>query len=486
MIKLSKLTKKYGLFTAIAMVVGIVIGSGVFFKAQNILNITDGNMTVGILAWIIGGFIMMACAYCFAIMATKYEKVNGLVDYAEATCGSKYSYYIGWFVSTIYYPAMTSVLAWVSARYTLVIFGQMDPTTSMCLALAGFYLCLSYGMNALSPIIAGKFQVSTTAIKLIPLILMAVVGTVYGLVFTPEGASDPLLIRNFVASGNGGMGALFAATVATVFAYEGWIIATSINAEIKDAKKNLPIALIVGTAIVAAVYIVYYIGIAGGATVEALQAEGATVAFKNIFGNVFGTILNVFVAVSCLGTLNGLMLGCTRGLYALAARNKGPRPDMYSTVDSVSNMPVNSAVFGLLVTAAWLFYFYCANLGGTFVAQYDAETANSFIKMIGTLDAETGMISVNWFGFDSSEIPIVTVYALYLPIFIKMMSFKELSVFKRFLMPALAFIGSLFMVFAAIYAHKWATGFYMIVFAIVMLIGAAFKREKESDKKISD
>ena len=77
------LEKRYGLFTAICMVVGIVIGSGVFFKAQDILNYVGGNMLLGILAWIIGGVVMIICAFTFANLATKYVKVNGIVDYAE-------------------------------------------------------------------------------------------------------------------------------------------------------------------------------------------------------------------------------------------------------------------------------------------------------------------------------------------------------------------------------------------------------------------
>ncbi len=79
-----ELDKKYGLFTAISMVVGIVIGSGVFFKAEKILTATGGNLPLGILAWIIGGVIMISCAYTFSVLATKYERVNGIVDYAEA------------------------------------------------------------------------------------------------------------------------------------------------------------------------------------------------------------------------------------------------------------------------------------------------------------------------------------------------------------------------------------------------------------------
>ena len=65
------LEKKYGLLTAIAMVVGIVIGSGVFFKAQTILTKTNGNMPLGILAWIVGGCIMLASILAFSVMATK-------------------------------------------------------------------------------------------------------------------------------------------------------------------------------------------------------------------------------------------------------------------------------------------------------------------------------------------------------------------------------------------------------------------------------
>ena len=66
---MSELKKKYGLFTAICMVVGIVVGSGVFFKAQVILDKTNGNMIQGILAWIIGGVIMISCILAFSVLA---------------------------------------------------------------------------------------------------------------------------------------------------------------------------------------------------------------------------------------------------------------------------------------------------------------------------------------------------------------------------------------------------------------------------------
>ncbi len=439
----SGLRKKYGLFTAISMVVGIVIGSGVFFKAEKVLNETNGNIPLGIVAWGVVGLIMIICSYAFATMATRHEKVNGVVDYAEVSVGKRYGYFVGWFMATIYQPTLTSVLAWVSARYTCVLLGW-DITGGSCMTIAAFYLIAIYAINALSPVIAGRFQVTTTVIKLIPLTLMAVAGTVIGL-------TNGMTVQNFtrVASETAAAGGgLFAAIVAVAFAYEGWIVATSINAEIKDSKKNLPRALMIGAIIVVAVYILYYIGLAGAVPAAELMAsgqDGAKLAFMNIFGPVAGTLIFVFIIVSCLGTLNGLMLGCTRGLYSLAARGLGPKPGMFKQLDGSTNMPANSSIIGLLLCGFWLLYFYGANLTAT------------------------------WFGpfsFDTSELPIVTLYAGYIPILLMMMKReKGLTTFKRLVMPGLAVLSCVFMVVAACLAHKMAVVYYLVVFAVIMAAG---------------
>ena len=452
----NQLERKYGLFTAICMVVGIVIGSGVFFKAQTILTKTGGDMPLGILAWIIGGAIMLVCLLTFSFMGQKYEQVNGLVDYAEATVGPRYGYYMGWFSATIYFPAMTSVLAWVSARYTLVFITSANPNFPMtipaaeggcvigpeCMALTLFYLCAIYALNALSPKLAGKFQTSTTVIKLIPLGLMAVVGLIYGIV---SGTLEQNFVSNAVVADVSNT-PLFTAVCATAFAYEGWIIATSINAEIKDSKRNLPLALTLGGIIIAAVYILYYIGVAGGATNQQLIDQGATVAFTNIFGGVLGNILNLFIVISCLGTTNGLMLGCSRCMYSLADRGEGPNPKFFSQLDPISNMPTNSSIFALMITAAWFLYFYASNLAGLWTGP---------------------------FVFDSSELPIITIYLMYLPMLIQWMrKEKDQNTLKRFVLPALAFCGSVFMIIACILGHGISCFWYLIVFAADMIIGA--------------
>ncbi|MBE7013521.1 MAG: amino acid permease [Ruminococcaceae bacterium] len=458
---MEKLNKRYGLVTAICMVVGTVIGSGVFFKAQNVLAATGGNMPLGIAAWVITGLLMIICSAQFAVMATKYEKVSGVVDYAEATCGKGYAYYLAWFMVNVYYPGMTSVLAWVSARYFGVLFGW-SMVSAEVLALSGFFLVASYTLNAMSPKLAGKFQISATVIKLIPITLMAVIGTIVGMV----NGTLPTNFSTVVSETVGGTASsgLFAAIVATVFAYEGWIVATSINAELKNPKKNLPIALVIGSLIVVAAYVLYFIGVAGGASSKVLIDDGATTAFTNIFGGIGGTILNICIVVSCLGTLNGLMVGATRGMYAIAARGEGPRPNTFRQIDKATNMTTNSSIWGLFICAVWLVYFYGANL------------------------------TEGWFGyfnFDSSELPIVTIYGMYIPMFIAwMIKEKDMGVFKRFILPSISLVACVFMVFAAVYAHgitpylaakangtfSFPVLFYMIIFAVVIIAGAVLRK----------
>ena len=449
-----QLKPKYGLITAIAMIVGIVIGSGVFFKAEKVLNIMGGNLPLGILAWVVGGAIMIIFGYTFSILATRHAGVGGIVDYAEALVGKPYAYVLGWFTTFIYYPAMTGVLSWVTARYFGALIGWSLNSVDVMLLSCGFMI-LSYAVNTLSPIIAGKVQVSTTVIKLIPLFLMAIVGTVVGLL-------NGTTVENFtnipeVGPEGGLLKAFFGAIVAAAFAYEGWIIAISINAEIKNPKKNLPRALVLGTLIIATTYIFYYVGLAGSVKNEILMAsgeQGVKTAFEGIFGKVGGIGLQVLIVISCFGTLNGLMLATTRSVYSISARGNGIKPRMFKQLDAETNMPTNSAVMGLSLSMLWLLFFYGANLS-----------------------------PVAWFGkfaFDSSELPIITIYALYIPILIMMMKKeKGLNPINRFVFPTVCILLCVFMMYATVMSHKMGVVWYLVAFAAIMLLSVPFYKNKE-------
>ena len=171
--------------------------------------------------------------------------------------------------------------------------------------------------------------------------------------------------------------------------------------------------------------------------------------------------MTVFIAVSCLGTLNGLTLACDRGFYSLAARNHGPRPDFLGKLDHATEMPSNASIVALIFNAIWLFYFYMANL--TPFASY------------------TGKGSI--FLFDSTELPLICVYAFYLPLYVMLMvKGKEFNVFRRFIMPILSFAGACLFIYAAIAKHGIKNIGFIIVAGIIMLIGAVLYNPRSVKK----
>ena len=459
--------KRYGLPTAISMVIGIVIGSGVFIKGGKVLNLTGGNLWQGIAVVGIVGLICIICSLVFAELGSRYEKVNGLVDYAEVALGPKYAYYVGWFMNFIYIPTLVAMLAFFSSMMFLQLFGikavdfvngQINPTA---IGVGAGFMMIGYGINALSPKLAGKLQVGMTVIKLIPLILMGVVGTIAGLV---NGAT--LEVLNFVntpaytpVDGAG----FFKAIVGFAFAYEGWILATTINAELKDAKKNLPRALIIGSGVTIVIYALYIFAMSSVgdvATITSTWPFGETlprIAFSNLFGNVIGTVVYVFITISCLGTMNGLIMSSCRGLYAVSVRGMGPAPEFFGNIDPQNNYSVKSAIMGMMTGGFWYAWTVMIWMGGP--------------EMFGAVH------NFEWIAWEPDEIGIICLYVMNIPMMIGLMvKAKDAGFVRRFLLPALGVCCCLFFAYAIWTGYGWkkCIGF-LVFFLIVEFIGYLFK-----------
>ncbi|MBL0564517.1 APC family permease [Aeromonas veronii] len=443
----NELDKRYGLMTAIAMVVGVVIGSGVFFKADDVLRLTGGNLAIALLAWALGAFSMIFGALVFAEFAQRIEKSNGIVDYAEAAYGKMFGYLVGWFKGVLYYAPLSAILAWVAALYTMILLGSDNPTNSGATwILAAVYMTVTYLINFYAPALAGKLQVGSTLIKLIPLILVAIVGTISGLL-------NGVTVTNFVQAMDGigsTGGTLATAVVATAFAYEGWIAAVTINSEIRDSKKNLPRALVIGTLIVFVVYVTYFLGIASVLPTDEIVAQGdnaVNLATTSLFGGTASTILTVFVIISCLGTLNGLVLATMRIPYSLAIRNQGPAPKWMSRIEQHHHMPINSALAAALLSVIYSVLWYCSI----------NETFGRYIAL--------------------DEMPIVLIYGLYLFLYVwYMRTFTELGWIKRFVIPTCATLGALIILYGGI--TNPSLGLYLLVSVGVILLGLLFYRKE--------
>lgn len=445
---MKELKPKYGLLTAVSMVIGITIGSGVFFKADDVLIKTNGNLGIAILAWLVGGIIMILGGYSFSLVAGRVSKVNGLVDYIEAGYGETAGFLVGWFQTLVYYPTLTGVLAWVAALYTD---GLLGFNGNALWYIAAFYLVAIFFLNYMSPILAGKFQVSTTFIKLVPLVLVAVVGIIAGLI-------NGMTVENFrvASTAVSSEGGLAIAVLSTAFAYEGWVIATTINKELRNPKKDLPKALFFGSIIVVLVYILYYLGLSGVIENQVFMSEGdnaVNLAVNQLFGNFAGSILVVFIIISCLGTLNGLTMGLTRGMYSLAYRGRGPKPELFIEVDEKNNVPKASSIFGFFIAVIWLLVWY-GNFHG-------------------------------WFGqdnfLDTSELPIASLYLVYIFVYIWIMrTFKDLHPVKRFVIPSLATLGALFIMYAAVQKDLFIYFFFITI--VIMAVGYFLDRKQRKAK----
>lgn len=466
---MTEIKKQYGIWTGIAMVVGIVIGSGVFLKAGGVLKLAGGNLKLSILAWFIGGLIMITSSFCFAVFATKVTKYNGVVDYVEVASNEKIGYSLAWMITSFYYPIVASIVALFAGSYFFKMIGLNIGLTDWQNFLFAFgIITLVVIMNYLSPIIASRFQISATVVKLIPILLIAIGGLFASLIV----GNDYGIINAFKNNAEGYELNFGEAVKKTAFAYEGWVCATAINAELKDSKKNLPKALVGGTIAILVFYIVYYVSLSAilGNEANIIQDEKAPiVAFQKMFGTIGGSIFTFFIMISCLGTVNGVTMGCCRGMYTMSCRGQGIAPEKFSKIGKNKNISFLSCIYGYGCILLMLLVWYLA-MHNVWIFGH-----------LGSMD----------------EIICAIIYAIYITMYIFIMkNFKELNVVKRFILPGLAIIGSLFFTICGTGLYQLITTgetnslidflVFLVLFIILMLPSLFFYHKDGKKESIDD
>lgn len=405
----------YGLVTLISTVIGTVIGSGIFFKSEEILEITKGNVLLGLLAFAVGGGIMLVCAGTFALLSAKEKCEGGVVGYAEKMCGGGFARFTALFSAIFYLPSMTATLALVGAEYFCRLIGQ-GCTPALKIAVAGAFLALFFSVNTFTPSFAGRFQVASTALKLLPLFAIGAVGCV---MLAGEGIPP-----SKIGSGGGFMPAL----LSVAFAYEGWIAVTSLGGDVKNPKRSLPLALMIGSVTVIGVYVFYFLGVIG-----ADRGGDSANAFKSVFGEAGGRMMLAFVVVSCLGALNGLSMSTLRSQRLL--KEYLARGSESSNVERQ-----NYGAKGLLVSQAW---------------------------MIVCLLCEGGRI---FSGIDPAEASISVMYGIYAIIFLMMTrKCRELTVVKRYVLPFFAVTASVFVALSSPVAFGIPMLWFLIAAAAISI-----------------
>ncbi len=433
-----ELERKFGFWTGVTLVVGIVIGSGIFFKAGEMLQTTGGSVPMALLAFLVGALAMIFGALTFVEISKDIPGNNGLNDYAKDSFGKTgefVSQLIGWFMAVLYFPIFMAVLPLIAADFTFQLLGVEEYTYFNAVFVGLIYLFGVFIMNMLAPLIASKFQISTTFIKLIPLVAVAIVGITLGII--NGGTFDAL---HYATDNDTGGGNFFKATIVAAFTFEGWILATNISSELKDPEKNITKILVVGPAIILVIYITYFLGLVSSNSVSAFLTDGqgaTTTAFTNLFGDVAGSVLTAFIIVSVLGALNGIVLSGSKAFYLMGRERKGLLPSKTSYVSKKSNFPIVGALFSLAIAIPMFFVwgFY----------------------LIGDLK----------YSFDSTAILVLQI--LYIAIFISfMIKKKDRNVVKRFIIPSLAIIGALIIAYGG--AIKEGFEYDIIICATTFLL----------------
>ncbi|WP_185145813.1 APC family permease [Chryseobacterium sp. SNU WT5] len=403
-----KLEAKYGLFTAVSMVIGQVIGSGIFFKVDDVLLATQGNTLAGLLGFLIVGISVVFAGISMANYAEILPQGGGILNYVNYRFGATASYFVGWMYMSLFYPALTAVLFTVSGIYIahlLAEFMNFEPTNIHFVLIGFVNLGIFFFINIFRPKSSGIFQQMTTVLKVLPLIFIASLGI---LSLVKGNVSE---VNTFTQIGTGVQNQSFILLVAASFipisfAFDGWYIATQISGEIKNSSKNLPKALIIGTISVMVIYIAYYLGIVfrmSGEEIIQLKDTYITEFARKIASNSGALIMQLFIIISVLGTSNGLLLATIRVPYQFSDLEKSKKFLNLDKVNENTKMPVNSAIFGASLIVFYLAVYYISNTNAFFLEK----------------------------NFDLSAIPIIFIYLVNGALFVGLFRLFKKKVFSR-------------------------------------------------------
>ena len=326
-----QLKKELGVATATSIVVGCVIGAGVFFKPYAIYQATGGAPGMGILAWIIGGLISIFAALTFAEVAVLIPRTGGMVTYLSEVYNEKIGFLAGWMQVVIFYPAYL-------AGYGVKVGSELSEYvgSQFALPIAIAVIAVLVLLNTRGSKSAGGMQVVSTACKLIPLALLMVFGFIKGSggnpVFTP-----------LVAEGKSAGGVMGTTLLAVLFAFEGWTNVGTIAGEMKNPGKDLPRAIVGGVSIIMAVYLVInlaYLRVIPANELMNLESPAAAVATK-LFGQSGGTLIKVGIIISVIGAGNGFLMSGSRVAYQLAVQNTLPGSKSLASLNN-RQVPANS------------------------------------------------------------------------------------------------------------------------------------------------
>jgi APA family basic amino acid/polyamine antiporter len=327
--------RRLGLFSATMAVMGGIIGSGVFLGPQ-IVAARVGGAGLTLVAWVVGGVIALAGAFCFGELGARRPRAGGGYVYLREAFGPLPAFLYGWALLLVIATGATAAVAVTFASYTVALLG-LPLRATLPLAIAAIVLLSAVNYVGVKP--AAVTQNVFTILKLAAVAALIVAGLL--------GATSPDLSRPLPTLGGGvsTVTALGAALVPVLFAYGGWQQTNFIAEEIIEPERNLPRALVLGVVGVVVVYLlanVAYLRVLGAAGLAHSSAPAAGVMAR-VLGPVGQRLISAGIAVSTFGFLNLVILVTPRVFQAMAA--DGVFLDRLARLHPVYRTPTGAIVF---------------------------------------------------------------------------------------------------------------------------------------------
>ena len=302
--------KELSLFDSTCIIVGIIIGAGIYQMAPDIAK--GAGSWWGVLAiWTVGGLLSLCGALGYAELATAYPKEGGDYVYLSRAYDPWAGFLFGWGQLAIIRPGDIAIMAFAFATYARTIYDPLaaHPEYSQRIFAAAAVVILT-AINIVG-VKEGKWtQNLLTTVKAVG--LLAIVGVA---VAAPQGPKSTASVQPLPLS---------LALVFVLFTYGGWNEMAYVAAEVKDSRRNIVRALVLGAAVVTVLYLLvngaflYTLGYARLATSKAVAAD----SISTVFPNIGGRLISALVCISALGAVSGLIFTGARISYALGAEHR--------------------------------------------------------------------------------------------------------------------------------------------------------------------
>jgi len=356
-----ELQRSMGPAMAVSVVVGCVIGVGIFFIPGRIAA-TGAGFPLVISTWVVVGLACFLAALCFAEMALMFPRSGGQYVYLGEAYGRSVAFMQGWAAVLIIAPSAAASLSVAFVETCAGLFNAAPSNWGKMIA-AVVVLAVVVGINLRGARWGGSFQTATTLVKVVSLCCLAALPFVSGL-FSGDGIDS----ANYTASmetGEKSAFALFALVMVSVmFAYEGWQNVTTVAGEIREPQRNIPRALFAGLALVVLLYVAANFAFHGVLSMDEVASSKGGVAqdmTTRLLGPAAGGAIALVILFSTIGSLNGVVLANPRILFALG--KDYPRIGRMARIHPRYGTPATALltlflVSGLYIVAAGLFVLF--------------------------------------------------------------------------------------------------------------------------------